>query len=176
MALIKAFNGKSPVIHPMAFIAENAVLVGDVIIEEGASIWYGCVLRADVAPIRIGAFSNIQDNSVIHVASEALNGEARGTTVGRYVTVGHMALLHACTLEDESFVGMQSCLMDGVIVPSRTLVGAGSLVSAHQTLQAEQLYMGRPAKAKRALTLEEMAFFKQSAEHYVQLGQCHLEM
>ncbi|MFN7310196.1 MAG: gamma carbonic anhydrase family protein [Vampirovibrionales bacterium] len=174
MALIKPFNGKTPQIHPkVAFIAENAVIIGDVTIEEGASIWYGCVLRGDAAPIVIGAYSNIQDNSVIHVASQALNGEAKGTIVGAYCTVGHMALLHACTLEDESFVGMQSCVMDGVLVPSHTMIGAGSLVSGHQALEAGGLYLGRPAKYKRPLSEQERVFMKASALHYVELGKGH---
>jgi carbonic anhydrase/acetyltransferase-like protein (isoleucine patch superfamily) len=174
MALIKPFNGKTPQIHPkVAFIAENAVIIGDVTIEKGASIWYGCVLRGDVAPIVIGAYSNIQDNSVIHVASQALNGEAKGTIVGAYCTVGHMALLHACTLEDESFVGMQSCVMDGVLVPSHTMIGAGSLVSGHQALKAGGLYLGRPAKYKRPLSEQERVFMKASALHYVELGEKH---
>ncbi len=173
MALIKAFKGKKPVIHPTASIAENAVLIGNVTIEKGASIWYGCVLRGEVAPIVIGAYSNIQDNSVIHVASQALMGQAQGTVVGAYCTVGHMAILHACTLEDESFVGMQSCVMDGVIVPSYTMIGAGSLVSGHQTLEAGGLYLGRPAKYKRPLHEEERAFMKVSALHYAELGKGH---
>ena len=175
MALIKAFNGKVPKIHPTASVAENAVLIGDVTIEEGASIWYGCVLRGDVAPIVVGAYSNIQDNSVIHVASQALMGEAKGTLVGAYCTIGHMALLHACTIEDESFVGMQSCIMDGVVLPSYTMIGAGSLVSGHQVLEAGGLYLGRPAKYKRKLSEEERAFIKQSALHYVELGKGHCQ-
>lgn len=174
MALIKPFNGKTPQIHPeVAFIAENAVLIGDVTIDAGASIWYGCVLRGDVAPIVIGSYSNIQDNSVIHVASQALNGQAKGTYVGAYCTVGHMALLHACTLEDESFVGMQACVMDGVRVPSHTMIGAGSLVSARQALEARGLYVGRPAQYKRALSEDERVFMKASALHYVELGEAH---
>jgi carbonic anhydrase/acetyltransferase-like protein (isoleucine patch superfamily) len=173
MPLLKPFQGKTPKVHPKAFVAENAVLIGDVTIEEGASIWYGSVLRGDVAPIVVGAYSNIQDNSVIHVASRELNGAPRPTVIGRYVTVGHMALLHACTLVDESFVGMQSCLMDGVVLPPHTMIGAGSLLSARHPIQAGGLYVGRPAHYTRALREEERSFIRQSALHYLHLASLH---
>jgi carbonic anhydrase/acetyltransferase-like protein (isoleucine patch superfamily) len=170
MPTIKAFQGKSPSIHPTAFIAENAVLVGDVTIHANASIWYNCVLRGDVAPIIIGEGSNIQDGTVIHVASQGLTGMAKPTIVGKNCTVGHMALLHACTVEDEAFVGMQACLLDGSIVQTQAMLGAGSLLTGGKIVPTGFLWAGRPAKQLRALTLEERAFLTQSAYHYQALA------
>jgi gamma-carbonic anhydrase len=173
MPIIKAFRGKLPTIHPEAFIAENAVIVGDVTIHAGASIWYGCVLRGDVAPIVVGENSNIQDGSVIHVASQELNGTAIPTVIGRHVTVGHMALLHACTLEDESFVGMQSCVMDGARIQRHGMLGAGALLASHKTITTGELWLGRPASFKRQLSQDEIAFITTSAMHYVEFGRTH---
>jgi gamma-carbonic anhydrase len=173
MPIIKPFNGQWPTIHPTAFIAENAVIVGNVTVGAQASIWYNCVLRGDVAPIVIGERSNIQDGTVIHVASETLGGQERGTIVGHSVTVGHMALLHACTLEDACFVGMKACIMDGATVKTGAMVGAGSLVTARKQLETGQLYTGNPATAKRALTPSETAFIQTSADFYVNLASQH---
>jgi gamma-carbonic anhydrase len=170
MPIIKAFQGKSPSIHPTAFIAETAVLVGDVTIHAHASIWYNCVLRGDVAPIIIGEGSNIQDGTIIHVASQGLIGVAKPTMVGKNCTVGHMALLHACTVEDEAFVGMQACLLDGSLVQTQAMLGAGSLLTGGKIVPTGFLWAGRPAKPLRALTLEERVFLTQSAKHYQALA------
>jgi gamma-carbonic anhydrase len=170
MPIIKAFQGKSPTIHPTAFIAETAVLVGDVTIHSNASIWYNCVLRGDVAPIVIGQGTNIQDGTVIHVASQGLTGTAKPTIVGKNCTVGHMALLHACTVEDEAFVGMQACLLDGSIVQTQAMLGAGSLLTGGKIVPTGFLWAGRPAKQLRALTAEERLFLDQSAQHYQALA------
>ena len=132
MPLFLAYEGKRPKVDPSAFIAENAVLIGDVTIEKNASIWYNCVLRGDVAPIVVGEDSNVQDGSVIHVASEAMNGEAFPTTIGKRVTVGHMALLHACTIEDECLVGMKSCVMDRAQMEAGLHVSCGRLTPSQK--------------------------------------------
>jgi gamma-carbonic anhydrase len=173
MPITKPFDGVQPTIHPDAFIAENAVIIGDVTIEKDASIWYGCVLRGDVAPIMIGEGSNIQDGTVIHVASAELGGTKTPTLVGKRVTVGHMALLHACTLEDESFVGMQSCVMDGATLKTQAMLGAGSLVPNGKILDSGQLYMGRPAIHKRTLDEKGVTFLAHSAAFYVALSKQH---
>jgi carbonic anhydrase/acetyltransferase-like protein (isoleucine patch superfamily) len=166
MPILKTFQGKKPIIHPTAFIAENAVLVGDVTIHANASIWYNCVLRGDVAPIVIGEGSNIQDGTIIHVASQGLTGMAKPTVVGKNCTVGHMALLHACTLADDAFVGMQACLLDGSHVESQAMLGAGALLTGGKIVHSGFLWTGRPAKQQRALTAEERAFIVRSAQHY----------
>jgi len=160
------FQGKMPYIHPTAFVAAGAVLIGDVRIEANASVWFGCVLRGDVAPIIIGEGSNVQDGSVIHCASRELNGPAMGTTVGRNVTIGHMALLHACTIEDEALVGMKACVMDGAVVATQSMLAAGSLLAPRKATQPQTLFKGNPAKLARPLTPEELAYLAHSAACY----------
>jgi gamma-carbonic anhydrase len=166
MAILKAYRDRYPRVSDQAFVAETAVLIGDVVVEAGASIWYGCVLRGDVAPIHIGAGSNIQDGCVIHVASRDLNGVARPTSVGANVTVGHMAMLHACTLEEGSFVGMKACVMDGAVVETGAMVAAGALVPAGKRVPSGELWMGSPAKFARHLTPQEREFLLKSAHLY----------
>jgi carbonic anhydrase/acetyltransferase-like protein (isoleucine patch superfamily) len=170
MPIIKTFQGKTPVIDPTAFIADNAVLVGDVTIKAGASIWYGCVLRGDSAAIEVGAGTNIQDGTVIHVASHALTGVAKPTIIGTNCTVGHMALLHACTVEDGAFVGMQACVLDEAIIQHGGMLAAGALLTSGKIVPTGTLWAGRPAKPVRPLTPAEQAFLVESARHYRQLA------
>jgi carbonic anhydrase/acetyltransferase-like protein (isoleucine patch superfamily) len=160
------FNGKTPWVHPTAFIAPTATLIGDVRVEAHASVWFGCTLRGDVAPIVIGEGSNVQDGTVIHCASQQLNGQARGTVVGRNVTIGHMALLHACTIEDEALVGMKACVMDAATVAERSMLAAGSLLAPHKQTETETLYKGNPAKLARPLTPQELVYLAHSASCY----------
>lgn len=159
-----------PTVHPEAFVAPGAVLVGDVTVEAGASVWFNCVLRGDVAPIVIGKGSNIQDGTVIHTASEELNGTARPTVVGQNVTVGHMALLHACTIEGNSLIGMKACIMDGAVVQSGAMVAAGALVGPGKTVSSGELWAGVPAQYKRPLSEEELAYLGRSAACYTTWG------
>ncbi|MCB1841099.1 MAG: gamma carbonic anhydrase family protein [Alphaproteobacteria bacterium] len=167
---IYPYRGIMPKIHPTAFIAPSASIIGDVEIGEGSNIWYSCVLRGDVNPIRIGKNTNIQDGTVIHTTSGF-----QGTTVGDNVTVGHTAILHACTVEDFGFVGMQSCAMDGAVVESRGMLAAGALLTPGKRVPRGQLWSGRPAKFMRDMTQEEKDYLIWSAEHYRKLGQEHKE-
>jgi gamma-carbonic anhydrase len=169
-ALIRPYDGITPKIAPDAFIAETAVVIGDVEIGAGASIWYGCVLRGDSNSIKIGARTNIQDGTIIHVNHEREGAAGTRTTIGSDVTVGHMALLHACTLEDGSFVGMQACVMDGVVVESGAMVAAGALVTPGKRVKKGELWAGSPAKLMRPLTEKEIAYFTYSAQHYADLA------
>ena len=153
--------GISPTISPEAFIAPGAVVVGDVHIGAGSGVWFGCVVRGDVAPVRIGERTNIQDGTVIHVTRET-----GPTTIGSGVTIGHCALLHACTLEDGCFIGMRATIMDGVVVESGAWVGAGALVTPGKRVPAGQVWMGSPAKYARDLTTEEQQFIAISANNY----------
>ncbi len=157
------FLQNSPRIAPSAFIAPSADIMGDVTIGEKASVWYQTVLRADIERIVIGPFSNIQDGSVIHLEQN------RGTHVGQYVTVGHKALLHACTVDDEVLVGMGSILMDGVTVGARSIIGAGALVTMNTVVPPGSLVLGSPAKVVRSLSEDEQKSIRTWAQKYVDL-------
>lgn len=165
---IYPFKGVYPQINNSAFVAPSASIIGDVQIGAGSNIWYNCVLRGDVNDIKIGARTNIQDGTVIHVTTDF-----SGTIVGDDVTVGHSAVLHACTIEDFGFVGMQSCVMDGAVVEGFGMLAAGSLLTPNKRVPKGQLWSGRPARYMRDLTDEEIAYIKWSAPHYVELGQAH---
>jgi carbonic anhydrase/acetyltransferase-like protein (isoleucine patch superfamily) len=168
--LILAFRGAFPTIAADAFIAETAVVIGDVTIAPRASIWYGCVLRGDVNYIRVGERTNIQDGTIIHV-----RGRGMPTVIGADVTIGHRALLHACTLEDGSFVGMAATVMDGAVVESGAMVAAGALVTPGKVVKKGELWAGSPAKLLRPLTPADIAGFAASIERYVNLSKSYLD-
>jgi gamma-carbonic anhydrase len=169
MPIVRRFRETAPVIAADVFLAENASVIGDVVIGAGSSIWYGTVVRGDVMPIRIGAATSIQDNSVIHVTSGF-----SGTTVGDRVTVGHNAILHACTIEDDCIIGMGSILLDGARIRRGSIVGAGALVTPGTDIPEGSMVMGAPARVRRPLTDEERARIASSAEHYVELARMYL--
>lgn len=166
---------KAPDIAQNAFVAPSAAVIGDVKVGAGSSIWYGCVIRGDVNSISIGSATNIQDNSLVHVAKTNISGNVLPTTIGSRVTIGHNAVLHGCTIEDDAFVGMGATLLDGVHVEKHAMVGAGSLVKQNTRIPAGEVWAGSPAKLLRKLTEEEIAFFAKSAEDYVKLGEEHAE-
>ncbi len=165
MPLILPYRGVYPKIDDSAFIAEDAVIIGDVEIGAEASIWYGCVIRGDVNYIRIGAGTNIQDNTTIHV------GRNHGPTIiGEGVTVGHKALLHACRLHDECFIGMGAQLLDYSVVERHAMVAAGSLLTAKKTVQSGEIWAGNPAKFFRLMHPEEIEDIAGSKERYIKLA------
>ena len=166
--LIVPFNGLVPKVDATAFVAPNATLVGDVEIGANASIWYGAVLRGDGPGIRIGDNSNIQDGVVIHIASRGV-----GTVVGRNVTVGHLALLHACTVQDDAFIGMHSTVLDEAVVESGAMVAAGAVVTPRKIVRAGELWAGTPAVKMRDITERDLANFKRSVAGYVKLAQAY---
>ncbi|MDR3438821.1 MAG: gamma carbonic anhydrase family protein [Telmatospirillum sp.] len=168
-ALILPYKGIRPTIAADVFVAQNAVITGDVVIGRQSSIWYGCVLRGDVNHIRVGEHTNIQDGTIVHVTRERF-----ACTIGSGVTVGHAAILHGCTLEDDSFVGMGATVMDGAVVESGAMVAAGALVTPGKVVKKGQLWAGSPAKLLRPLTEEEMASFAVSAAHYAELGWAYI--
>ncbi len=159
-----------PQIAADAFVAENAVVTGEVEIGSESSIWYGCVLRGDVNNIIVGRRTNIQDGTVVHVSSTL-----QGTYIGDDVTIGHMALIHACTIEDGAFIGMQACVMDGAKVEKGAMVAAGALVTPGKTVPSGTLWAGSPARHMRDLTEQEKAEWQNSAAHYVQLAALYRE-
>ena len=173
-ALIKPHHGISPRIARGVFVAETAVIIGDVEIGEEASIWYGAVLRGDTNTIRIGARTNVQDGTIIHVNHEREGVLATKAAIGADVTIGHMAVLHACTLEDRCFIGMKACVMDGAIVESGAMVAAGALVTPGKRVCHGELWAGNPAKLMRRLTEKELVFLDYSARHYCELAASHL--
>lgn len=158
-------QGKSPKIHSKTFIAKSADILGDVVIEEGASIWFQAVLRGDVMPIYIGKNSNIQDGSVIHGSYKKAQ-----TVVKDHVTIGHKVILHGCTIESFSLVGMGSIVMDHAVIPKNSIVGAGSLVTENAKFEEGSLILGRPAKQIRKLTEEEIKGLEKSALHYINVS------
>jgi gamma-carbonic anhydrase len=160
-ACIMPYKGILPKIDQGAFIAPSASIIGDVTIGKGSGVWFNCVIRGDVEPITIGENTNVQDGSVIHCT----RGGGK-TTIGDNVTIGHKVLLHACTLQDESFVGMGAILMDGVIVETGGMVAAGSLVTPNKTIKKGEIWAGSPAKFFRNLTKEETDFIMISANNY----------
>lgn len=167
--MIVSFEGKSPDIAAETFVAPNATVLGDVVIGSGSSIWYQCVIRGDVFPIRIGRNVNIQDLTMIHVTTDL-----HATVIEDNVTVGHHAVLHGCTLRKGSFVGMGAVLMDRVEIGEGAMVGAGSLVTEGTFVPPGMLALGSPAKVRRALTAVEADHMTLSAPYYRSLGERHL--
>ncbi len=163
--LILPYKGILPKIHPDAWIAPNAAIAGDVEIGVDSNIWFGVQMRGDVHEIRIGKRTNIQDGCVLHVTRNV-----SGCYVGDNVTVGHMALLHACTIESDSFIGMGAIILDEAVVESGAMVAAGAMVTPGKRVPSGELWAGRPAKFMRKLTKEDLDFFPVSADNYVKLS------
>ncbi|MEJ7926158.1 gamma carbonic anhydrase family protein [Sphingobium sp. AN641] len=172
---ILPFNGKAPVIHPSAFIAPGCRIIGDVEIGPDVSIWYNCVIRADVNHIRIGARTNIQDGSIVHCDSPGEGSPIEGwpTIIGEDVLIGHMAMIHGCVLRDRAFVGMGAIVLSGCIVESDGMLAAGALLSPGKTVPHRQLWAGRPARYMRDLPDAALADMREGVDHYVQNGKAH---
>lgn len=166
--LIIPFLNHKPIIDPSAWIAPNATVIGEVEIGAHAGIWFNTVLRGDGPGIKIGDNTNIQDGVVIHVST----GRS-GTVVGRNVTVGHLALLHACIIEDDAFIGMHSTVLDGAVVESGAMVAAGAVVTPNKRVCKGELWAGNPAKKIRDINERDLMVFKMSAMHYVELAKTY---
>lgn len=155
---------QAPQIAESAWVAPGAVVVGDVQLGEEVSVWYSAVMRGDINRISIGAHSNVQDGAVVHVDREF------AATIGEWVTVGHKAIVHACTVEDEVLVGMGAIILDGAVIGTRSIIGAGAVVTGRKVIPPGSLVLGSPAKVVRELTPEEQASIKGWATRYVQLS------
>jgi carbonic anhydrase/acetyltransferase-like protein (isoleucine patch superfamily) len=166
--LILPYNNILPRIHDSAFIAHTAVITGDVEIGPDSSVWFGCVMRGDVHQIRVGARTNIQDGTIVHCTRDKY-----ACLIGSDITIGHGAILHACTLEDGCFIGMGAIVMDNARVESGAMVAAGALVPPGKVVKKGELWAGNPAKPMRTLTEQELAFFPVSAKHYVELARSY---
>ena len=164
---IERYFSRKPTLHPTAFIAPGAVVIGDVTLGEESSVWYNTVIRGDIHEIKIGAHSNIQDGSVVHLADDY------GVYVGDYVTVGHKALLHACRIDDEVLIGMGAIILDGAEIGARSIIGAGSLVTKGKVIPPGSLVMGSPGKVVRQLDQAEQLAIKSWAEKYVEVAKKH---
>lgn len=162
MATVRPFGGKAPRLHESVFAVEGALVVGDVEIGADSSLWFGAIVRGDVNSIRIGARTNVQDHSVVHVTSRT-----HPTSIGDDVTLGHRVTLHGCTVKDRCIIGIGAVILDGAVVGEESMVAAGTLVPPGMVVPPRTLVMGSPAKVKRELTAAEIAHLKQSAENYV---------
>ena len=167
--MIKSFAGKHPKIHETAFVTDGAIVIGDVEIDEEASVWFGSVIRGDVNHIRVGARTNIQDACVIHVSSND-----HPTILEHEITVGHRVTLHGCHVETGCLIGIGSILLDGSRIGRNSLVAAGSLVTPGTVIPPESLVMGAPAKVKRRLTPDELEGLSRSWRNYVELSRLYL--
>ena len=172
---IRTFNGIQPNISATAYIDETALVVGDVSIGDDTSLWPMTVARGDVHHISIGARTNIQDGSVLHVTQDnQFNPGGYPLNIGNDVTIGHGAIIHACTIDDLALIGMGAVILDGARIPTRVMVGAGALVSPGKELESGYLYIGSPARQARRLTDKELAYLEFSAQHYVELKNRHM--
>jgi carbonic anhydrase/acetyltransferase-like protein (isoleucine patch superfamily) len=163
--LLYGFNGLRPTIHPTAWVAPTAVLIGDVRLGPDANIWFHCVLRADTNPIIVGARTNIQDGTIIHVD----HGE-NFTEIGDDVTIGHAAIIHACKLRNRAFVGMGATILDGAVIEEAGLIGARGLLGPGKRIGAQELWTGAPARFVRKMSDEERARWDETVPHYVGLA------
>ncbi|MDB5050451.1 MAG: yrdA [Fibrobacteres bacterium] len=166
--MILSFGDKRPDLGPRVFLAPSADIIGQVRLDEDASVFFQCVLRADINHITVGARSNIQDHTTVHVASDL------GTSIGCDVSIGHGCTIHACTIGDRVLVGMGSIIMDGTRVGDDCLIAAGSLLSKGKSFEAGSLIMGNPAKTVRKLSDEEIAGLAKLAAKYVHVKDVYL--
>lgn len=158
---------QSPRIDPSAYVASGAIVLGAVRLGENSSVWHNVVLRGDINSIEVGEGSNIQDGTIVHLADEY------GVKIGRYVTVGHAAMVHACEIGDECLIGMQATVLDGAMVGAQSIVGAGALVTKGTLIPEGSLVLGSPAKVVRPLTEAERSGLKAMAEKYVIVSREH---
>ncbi len=178
MPLILPYKGVMPKIHESAFIAENAVIIGDVEIGPDVGIWYNCVLRGDVNYIKVGEGSNIQDGTIIHTVRPHFNSKVDDgggpVNIGKGVTVGHLALIHACTIEDNCFVGMGSSVVDFATVVEGSWLAANAFLPPRKQTVKGEVWAGSPAKKLRDMSDEETAFITKSRENYIKLKNDYL--
>ena len=163
------YKSKSPQIHQSVYMAEGTYIIGDVKIDADSSVWFASVIRGDVAQVTIGKGTNIQDGTIIHTSR--LNGP---THIGDYVTIGHSAVIHACTLHNHAFIGMKALVMDQAIVEEFGFVAAGAVVSPGKIVKSRELWAGVPAKYIRNLTDEEVENIKKSAQNYMDLARDYI--
>jgi carbonic anhydrase/acetyltransferase-like protein (isoleucine patch superfamily) len=166
--MILSFDGKTPTLAPGVFVADNATLIGDVTLDHDASVWFQAVLRGDGLPIRVGARTNVQDLVMIHVTAGG-----HGASIGADVTIGHRAIVHACTVGDRCLIGMGSILLDGCVIGDDCIVGAGAVVPAGVQVPSRSLVLGMPAQVKRVLTERDLASIREFGQSYLRLKETY---
>ena len=164
---LETYLDQSPQVDESAYVAKGAVVIGAVTLGKHSSIWHGSVLRGDINTIEIGEGSNVQDGTMVHLADDY------GVKVGKYVTIGHAAMIHACEIGDECLIGMQATVLDGAVVGAQSIIGAGALVTKGTQIPEGSLVLGSPAKVVRTLSPEERAALKGWAEKYVAVSRGH---
>jgi carbonic anhydrase/acetyltransferase-like protein (isoleucine patch superfamily) len=167
--VIDSFLGVSPVLGREVYVSETAAVIGDVTLGDGASVWFGASMRGDVHWIRVGAGSNVQDNATVHVS--------RGThpcLIGERVTIGHNAVVHGCTIEDDVLIGMGAIVLDGAVIGAGSIVGAAALVTMNTVIPPGSMVLGAPAKVVRSLSDEEVERNRANALHYVRMSRMYL--
>ncbi|MFE2041191.1 gamma carbonic anhydrase family protein [Streptomyces sp. NPDC059477] len=169
-ALVTGMGGKEPAIDPTAFVAPTSTVIGDVTIRAGASVWYGAVLRGDAERISVGADSNVQDNCTLHA------DPGFPVTIGERVSIGHNAVVHGATVEDDCLIGMGATVLNGAVVGEGSLVAAQALVPQGMRIPPGSLVAGVPAKVRRELSEEERQGLTLNGTHYVELGKAHREV
>ena len=162
-ALLYPFKGRYPSIHPSVFLTAGVVIIGDVSIGEGCSVWFNTVIRGDVNAIRIGCRTNVQDNSTLHVTWNEFS-----LTIGDDVTIGHSAVLHGCTVQDRVLIGMNATVLDGAVIEPECLIAAGTVVRMHERIPEGSLVAGVPGKVLRRLSEEDRKSIRDASEHYQQ--------
>ena len=176
MAALRSFNQITPELGELVYIDPACTLIGDVRIGDDSSVWPGTVIRGDVNFIRIGERTNIQDGTVIHVSHDGPNGRPVGyaTLIGDDVTIGHGAIVHACTIGNACLIGMGATVLDGAVVEDHGFVGAGAVIPPGKTVRSGELWLGNPAKCVRRLSAAEIEQLYYSAQHYVRLKDKYL--
>jgi carbonic anhydrase/acetyltransferase-like protein (isoleucine patch superfamily) len=173
---LKSFQGRRPRCGNAVYVADSAVVVGDVTLGDDVSIWPMAVVRGDVESIEIGAGTNVQDGSVLHVTHAGdYSPDGFALSIGRGVTIGHRAVVHGCTVRNHCLIGIGAVLMDGAVIEEQVLIGAGALVPPAKRLESGHLYVGSPAKQVRALNKQELEFLIYSARHYMHLKDCYIK-
>lgn len=168
--MIRTFQGIKPTISQSCFIEDTAVVIGDVVMGEDCSVWFHAVIRGDVNHIRIGHRTNVQDLCMLHVTHDT-----HPLIIGNEVTIGHHVVLHGCTIKDRVLVGMGAIIMDGAVIGEDCVVGAGSLITEGTVVPPKSLILGSPAKVKRSVTDQELAWVKESADNYVKYSRQYLD-
>ncbi len=177
MTSLRPYLGRFPTLGPRAYVDEAARVIGDVVLGEDVSVWPGTVIRGDVNFIRIGARTNVQDGTIVHVSHDGPHAKLGGfaTVIGEDVTIGHQAIIHACRIEDAVLIGMGAIVLDGAVVRKHGFVGAGALVAPGKVVGSGEMWLGNPAKKVRMLSDAEIDALYYSARHYVKLKDEYLQ-